>query len=174
MVRVRGTRIKAVLVYFEIISIILILTLYSSHAFIWSNTGEIISLAFGNSDVPSILGYVIGGIFWLIAYIAILTGSIYLRCNYCNSRREFAVIAVMHIAYHAIRWPIFAAMIVSAVTTKSGSVLASDYVRESIIVNQYIVTSAMWLDSIVIGSIIASFTVVYTTFYFCSDPRERL
>lgn len=169
-------RINNAIVYTEIALVILIITLYALWAYHWSNIGETISLAFDHSSTGMVAVWILGGIFWGIIFLVLLEGNIRLRYYHAgifDDPYKFAALAALHPLYHIIRWPIFAVMVTSAVIMSTAPIAPTtpiappDYSSGLIIVNESLITFAMWLESAILGFALMLFAIMSLARFFC-------
>lgn len=153
--------------WLEVGIVVTTLTLYVEYAFNWHHSlGEDIHLGFCHNDtdcwlyLPVVIGCIIWGMLGVIAVVASIVGHIFF---FVEHTKRLSLLAGLHILYHLIRWPIFAAMVVAAV----------DYTHveetwDNPDVNDHLVAFAVWLDLIVIIVVLA----VGGTIYACVTGVE--
>lgn len=124
-----SNRMIRIIYGFEFGSIVLILILYSFWAFKWTNIGDQMAQILQTQNPRYIAVIAVGAISWAIVYFALVGASIYNRKDRIRSQKQlilYSLIAGAHVIYHLVRWPIFAALIIS-----SGTLVSSNESEES-------------------------------------------
>ena len=106
-------RFKVSFIYIEVISIILICSLYAAWSFKWNNHNVDIGNAYKNNSIVMILGIFA----WIVFYLGFVIINITVRCLHRKRTRShvfiYSAASIIHISYYLIRWPIFIGMISS-------------------------------------------------------------
>jgi len=155
-------RAAVAIAWLEVVIIIIILTVYSIIAFriFPEEIGD--KLARTNDDYYLKRGYIaaiiFGAIVWVVLYIIAIAFSIYYRLDESSSNWKDLCIrhlapAAGNVAYHLIRWPILALMLVYAV--------------DGYTVDDSLVACAFWFDTLFIGCSAVIVLVVWGTIILC-------
>jgi hypothetical protein len=151
----------------EIVLIVTILTLYGFHAFTWSDLGKDFDDVLGNMDNDA--GFYVGAVAWGLEYLVFLIGGSVYRLAILaeEGNRWFLLSSLVHVLYHVIRWPIFAALMVASLSTSTHETKYDGRNVTTIQVNASVAQVAVWFDFIVAG-IVALGATVYASLAHCA------